>query len=860
MATALGVIAMLVIAGCSDGGGQERDRATSAGDSVSGTQVDSIDGNGTRPDVDSGNPDAAGESRTRSGGEDGSTGVKDGSVLAENPRPPWSQTPEGPRPVKPPCADGGCEPRSISTIDFFASAITGRGAAALAETPTVEETLEMGVDSAGASPVHIAIRGTAQEGSTRCEWRGIARTAEQREQAIRFWLELDADDDLPSAAEVERRFMEELRRINPVYPKTVGMNFRALALGGLSTDYLFLTCYVDYTVHEYILGSGPTGAETLSVSYDQRGEARSYDLYRQAHGAGEFGDEEAMTEAEYADYRSQIAFSVEMVLSLVLEGRESVLFLAPMGAHQAIAVEAWQVVAQWDLQTDDGGTVNAVRYGVSEHNPESSQTFTNLEDRVNTAAEDDEFADERMENVDELDDYYEEIGAYDDITPDDGETTTFTPAQPPSVPSCANGTAVTDPSVNRVLVHDCEVLLDNKDTLAGTASLDWAADSAITSWEGVTTGGTPSRVTELDLPSKSLTGSIPAELGTLFELTTLDLSGNSLTGEIPAELGLLENLVELSLSGNTLTGCIPVALEDVATNDLSTLGLLYCAPPAPESLSAGSPGEVSIPLTWDAVSNTSKYRVEYRLRGPNDWTTDDDTLTATTHTVDELVCESPYQFRVSAYGSGTTYAADWSEASGILSETTGTCVAPEFDAASYTFSVAEDAAIDDAVGTVSATDSPGDTVSYEITAGNDDDAFAINSDTGEIAVASEVDEHTASPTALTVEARDLSGGTTEATVDIYINRPPSSLIVTPSGDHRFSLTWSSVPGADYYTLHYKEKREGSYDEFILTSNTFKVLSTDDGCATPYEFWLKHGHGWCEELRNRACGNLVQLRA
>ena len=160
---------MLIIAGCSDGGGQERDGATSAGDSVSGTQVDSIDGNGTRPDVDSGNPDAAGESRTRNGGEDGSTGVKDGSVLAENPRPPWSQTPEGPRPVKPPCADGGCEPRSISTIDFFASAITGRGAAALAETPTVEETLEMGLDSAGASPVHIAIRGTAQEGSTRCE-------------------------------------------------------------------------------------------------------------------------------------------------------------------------------------------------------------------------------------------------------------------------------------------------------------------------------------------------------------------------------------------------------------------------------------------------------------------------------------------------------------------------------------------------------------------------------------------------------------------------------------------------------------------------------------------------------------------
>ena len=50
-----------------------------------------------------------------------------------------------------------------------------------------------------------------------------------------------------------------------------------------------------------------------------------------------------------------------MLLAL-LGGREAVVFLAPLGAHNAIAVEAWQVVDQWDLQTVDG-TVNAVRYG-----------------------------------------------------------------------------------------------------------------------------------------------------------------------------------------------------------------------------------------------------------------------------------------------------------------------------------------------------------------------------------------------------------------------------------------------------------------------------------------------------------------
>ena len=45
-------------------------------------------------------------------------------------------------------------------------------------------------------------------------------------------------------------------------------------------------------------------------------------------------------------------------------GRESVAFLAPMGAHNAIAVEAWQVVAQWDLQTDDDDVVHEIGHAL----------------------------------------------------------------------------------------------------------------------------------------------------------------------------------------------------------------------------------------------------------------------------------------------------------------------------------------------------------------------------------------------------------------------------------------------------------------------------------------------------------------
>ena len=43
--------------------------------------------------------------------------------------------------------------------------------------------------------------------------------------------------------------------------------------------------------------------------------------------------------------------------------------VGPNGGHYTIAVEAWQVVAQWDLQTDDQGTVHAVCYGTLETEP-----------------------------------------------------------------------------------------------------------------------------------------------------------------------------------------------------------------------------------------------------------------------------------------------------------------------------------------------------------------------------------------------------------------------------------------------------------------------------------------------------------
>ena len=121
-----------------------------------------------------------------------------------------------------------------------------------------------------------------------------------------------------------------------------------------------------------------------------------------------------------------------------------------------------------------------------------------------------------------------------------------------------------DASNNPGLVSDCDTLLAARDTLAGSAALNWSAGTPIDQWEGITVAGSPRRVTELRLLAKGLTGEIPKELGSLANLQELYLYNNQLTGEIPTELGSLANLLGLELFNNQLTGEIPAELGNLA--------------------------------------------------------------------------------------------------------------------------------------------------------------------------------------------------------------------------------------------------------------------------------------------------------
>ncbi len=149
-----------------------------------------------------------------------------------------------------------------------------------------------------------------------------------------------------------------------------------------------------------------------------------------------------------------------------------------------------------------------------------------------------------------------------------GASTVFGASAPAS--DCTSGIAVPNAADNPGLVSDCETLLAARDTLRGTAALNWSADTPLEDWHGVILDGTPRRVTTLSLSGRGLTGEIPGKLGGLSNLEQLLLASNQLIGEIPAELGNLSNLLTLHLSSNQLTGEIPAEL-----GNLSNLLALY---------------------------------------------------------------------------------------------------------------------------------------------------------------------------------------------------------------------------------------------------------------------------------------------
>ena len=373
-------------------------------------------------------------------------------------------------------------------------------------------------------------------------------------------------------------------------------------------------------------------------------------------------------------------------------------------------------------------------------------------------------------------------------------TTTASVSVSNVVDVCSAGSAVSNPSANAELANDCEVLLVAKDTLRGTGSLNWSTGIAMTSWDGVTVSGTPKRVTALRLDSRSLTGVIPWELGSLSELTHLGLHTNALTGVIPPELGSLSKLTNLSLNRNMLTGVIPrelgmltrVTYFNVAVNRLtggipSELGNLSSVD---QLWLKENPLGGSIPSELGNLSTLTRLEMwKNNLSGviPSELGQLSNLTRLMIHD-NNLSGEIPNELGgltvLEAVGFGSNrltgcVPTEWRRVPWVGFQTglsyCNSNSAPVFGSSEYAFSVGEDASTGGAVGTVSASDvDVGDILSYSIVSGNVGGVFSIAGSTGVITVAGGLDYETKTRYTLTVEASDGHGGKATATAVVGV--------------------------------------------------------------------------------------------
>ena len=113
---------------------------------------------------------------------------------------------------------------------------------------------------------------------------------------------------------------------------------------------------------------------------------------------------------------------------------------------------------------------------------------------------------------------------------------------------------------------------------------------------------------------------------------------------------------------------------DTAEDDAETLR----EPIAPSNFSATALDKTRVQLTWRSLSGITKYRVERKLSTSNTWTTVSSNVSSssTSYTVTGLTKDTEYDFRISGYGNGTTYTAEWGDTAEDDAETLREPIAP----------------------------------------------------------------------------------------------------------------------------------------------------------------------------------------
>eukprot|EP00545_Synedropsis_sp_CCMP1620_P011410 CAMPEP_0119010232 /NCGR_PEP_ID=MMETSP1176-20130426/4878_1 /TAXON_ID=265551 /ORGANISM="Synedropsis recta cf, Strain CCMP1620" /LENGTH=620 /DNA_ID=CAMNT_0006962859 /DNA_START=77 /DNA_END=1939 /DNA_ORIENTATION=+ len=147
--------------------------------------------------------------------------------------------------------------------------------------------------------------------------------------------------------------------------------------------------------------------------------------------------------------------------------------------------------------------------------------------------------------------------------------------------------------------------------IQGDAALQWSqqrqgweanSNSNVCSWDGVNCDPIDFSVTEIDVSTAQIQGTIPSSLGILTSLRKLDLSHNDFTGTVPTEVLSLPQLAYVDLGSNRIVGPFPFFVSsnlevfEIEENQFS--GLL------PDKIASAYPGLLALNLSNNTLTGT----------------------------------------------------------------------------------------------------------------------------------------------------------------------------------------------------------------------------------------------------------------
>ena len=269
-----------------------------------------------------------------------------------------------------------------------------------------------------------------------------------------------------------------------------------------------------------------------------------------------------------------------------------------------------------------------------------------------------------------------------------------------------------------------------------------------------------------------------------------------------------------------------------------------CNAPAPTGLRVTSDTDDSVSLSWRAVTDAAVYKIEYKRSSSSNWLHADYVFSGTTETIDELDCDTGYDFRVRARGDGSPYSYLYGDASDSVSETTDGCVAPAptglrvtsdtDDSVSLSWTPVNHAAMYK-VEYKRSTSSNWLHATYE--SGTTATVDGLNSNTGyDFRVRARGD---GVPYSYTYSD---PSSTVSETTDLPDVDPPTGLRVTSDTEDSVSLRWNSATGAALYKVEYKRSSSSRWLHATYTSGTTTTVD-DLRDNTGYDFRVRaRGNG------------------